>query len=96
MRREPPMRMPESSPNPLLVGQRVRVQIAHTERYSGGAGTRFNGLTGTVERRNPHSFNGEPLLTDAYLVRFDEPVAHGEAGLWDCFWFPTCDLETLP
>jgi hypothetical protein len=93
----PPFRMPDSSPNPLLVGQRVRVRIASMERWNQDAGARLNGTVGTIEQHKPHSYNGEPCLTDAYLVRFGTPVAREDGWQpWESHWFATCDLEVLP
>lgn len=83
------------------VGDRVKVHIRRERAkavYAMGCAAMLNGRAGTVEKHNPESMNGEPMGTDAFLVRFDEPTPHWVNNEWPgvpAFWFPPRDLARL-
>jgi len=76
-------------------GARVRVAIRNPASFANGAAETMNERAGRIEAFDPSSTNGDPWMSHAYLVRFDEPVpSHWRHGSpLTAFWFAECDIE---
>jgi len=90
-----PLVAESAAPAAFAEGQRARVKIRDRIRFAGNCGEQMDGKTGVVADYCARSFNGDPPLGPAFLVRFDEPVPgwHEHQLPVGAFWFPPGDLE---